>query len=110
MLYLLTGVLTGDGRCGRLGGPLDLAESKFGDELGGKMVEGGEEAEPRVEEDLLTVGGVPSVSPVPLEALDSTDESLEDLSVLKLALERRRRSRKKGIGAANGSRDGVDKV
>lgn len=37
------------------------------------------------------------VSTVPLDLLESCDESLEEFSVLKLALERRRRSLKKGI-------------
>jgi hypothetical protein len=43
-----------------------------------------------VEEDLV-------VGTVPLDLLESCDESLEEFSVLKLALERRRRSLKNGI-------------
>lgn len=37
------------------------------------------------------------VGTVPLDLLESCDESLEEFSVLKLALERRRRSLKNGI-------------
>ena len=37
------------------------------------------------------------VGTVPLDLLESFDESLDDLSVLKLAFERRRRSLKNGI-------------
>ena len=43
-----------------------------------------------VEEDLVA-------GTVPLDLLESCEESLEELSVLKLALERRRRSLKNGI-------------
>lgn len=48
-----------------------------------------------VEEDLV-VGTVPS------DLLELFDESLEDWSVLKLVLERRRRSLKKGIWLRTG--------
>lgn len=62
-------------------------------------MDGGDEdpyIEPNVEEDFV-------VGIVPLDPLESLDETLEDLSVLKLALERRRISLKKGMSSIRDS-------
>ena len=83
----------GGGRCRGLSLSLDFIASKCGDEVCGWIVDGGDDEpymELNVEEDLV-------VGTVPVEPLESFKESSEDLSLLKLALERRRRSLKNGI-------------
>ena len=97
MLYLLVCEVNGDGLCG--GGlvtPLNLMAERLDEDKCGCIEEAGVEApytELRVEEDLV-VGTVPLLDPL-------ESELSEDLSVLKLALERRRNSLKKGIVLAN---------
>lgn len=102
MLYLLLGVGIGEGRCGdglaALVTPLTpfipfgLAVEMFDSDNSGWIEDAGVEApyaELSVEEDVV-------VAAVPLEPLGES-EPLDDLSVLKLALERRLKLLKKGI-------------
>ncbi len=91
-LYLLLMVVDGGGLCGRLRleAPFELGTARLGDDMRACTVDGGVElpyTELKVEEDAASWF-------VPFE------ESLDDLSVRKLALERRLKSLKNGIVCA----------
>ena len=94
MLYLLAWEVNGEGRCdgGGVTTPLDLIAERLDVDMCGCIEDAGVEApytELRVEEDLV-VGTVPLFDPL-------ESELSEDLSVLKLAFERRRSSLKNGM-------------